>query len=98
MIYYDRNGVPLYKGDLIKSLHFIGYKGKKYYLYHTVVEEHGNLFLVPTSHLEPTLVSSGGKCPLDAMSDTWASEVVMGYGPEPHLTYEDRPKGEKWRR
>jgi hypothetical protein len=91
-IHYDMHGVPIYKGDLIRFLHFIGSRNKKHYLYHTVVEANGKLMLVPTSHLEPTKANDGGICPLDAFSDSWAAEVISGYGPEPYLSYDERPK------
>ena len=91
-IHRDKKGVPLCKGDLIRSPHYIGRRRKQHYLYHVVVEESGVLFLVPTAHLEPTMRSGGGKCPLTIYSDTWACEVISGYGPDPYLSFEDRPK------
>lgn len=34
---YDRKGVPIHPGDLIRSFHFIGARRKRYYLYHVAV-------------------------------------------------------------
>lgn len=92
MIYRDKNGIQLHKGDLIRSPHYIGRRRKQHYLYHVVVEENGVLFLVPTSHLEPTLRNLGGRCPLSVYCDTWAAEIISGYGPGGILTFEDRPR------
>ena len=86
----DINGVPIHKGDLLRTFHFAGARKKKYYLYHTVVEEEGELFMVPTSHLEPSLRDGGGKCLLKYGGTE--CEVISGYGPEPYISYDDRPR------
>jgi hypothetical protein len=88
----DKRGVPIYPGDLLKSFHFQGARWrKKYYLYHTAVYENEAMWMVPTSHLEPTKVKGGGKC---LLSDDLAgeAEVIAGCGPEDFLDYTDRPK------
>lgn len=95
MIHYDRRGVPIHKGDLLKTPHFVGARRKMHYLYHVIVEKNGKLFMVPTFHLEPSMASGGGTCPLDAYSDTWASEVISGYGPGGLLSFDDRIKEKK---
>jgi hypothetical protein len=92
MEYFDKHGIPIHKGDLLRSPHFIGPRRKQYYLYHVVVQEPDGLFLVPASHLEPTMRNGGGRCPLNLYSDTWASEIVSGYGPDPYLSYDERPR------
>lgn len=95
--FYDRKGVPIYPGDLLKSFHFTGARRKKYWLYHVVVappERAGTTFpleMVPTSHLEPTKRSGGGRCPLvDWLASN--AEVIAGSGPGEILDFEDRPK------
>ena len=92
MEHYDMNGRPIHPGDLLRTYHFTGARRKKHYLYHVVVQEPTGLFLVPTSHLEPSMRNGGGRCPLNAYADTWQSEIISGYGPVPYLSYEDRPK------
>lgn len=92
MQHFDRKGIPIYKGDLIRSPHFIGARRKMYYLYHVVVDANGTLMLVPASHLEPSCVADGGICPLDVLPDSWAAEIISGYGPEPYLSYDERPR------
>ncbi len=91
---YDKHGRQIYPGDLIKSFHFQGRRWrKKYYLYHTAVEEKGRLWLVPTAHLEPTKVSGGGKCQLcQEIIDANDGEIILGYGPGDILDYKDRPR------
>lgn len=87
----DRRGVPIYPGDLLKSLHFTDRRRKQHYLYHTVVRDGEYLLVVPTSHLEPTKVAGGGRCWL---TSDWAvrSEVIHGYGPGHAWNFNDRPK------
>jgi hypothetical protein len=92
MQHFDKNGIPIHKGDLLRSPHFIGPRRKQYYLYHVVVQEPDGVFLVPASHLEPTMKKDGGICHLDALSDSWEAEIISGYGPEPYLSYDDRPR------
>ena len=92
MIHTDKNGYPIHKGDLLRTPHYVGRRRKMHYLYHVVVEENGILFMVPASHLEPTFIKGGGRVPMTIYSDTWASEIIHGYGPEPILSFEDRPR------
>lgn len=87
---YDHKGIPIYPGDLLRTPHFQTSK-RKYYLYHTAVCIDGVMWMVPTSHLEPTLVASGGKCML---SDAHAAEaeIISGFGPDEYIDYGDRPR------
>jgi hypothetical protein len=87
----DSKGCPIYPGDLIRSFHFTGRRGKKYFLYHVVVSKEGRLWLIPTSHLEPTKIPGGGDCLLsqEFLSATQA-EIISGYGPGDCLYFEDR--------
>lgn len=96
-VFHDKNGFPIYPGDLLRSLHFVGARRKKYWLYHVVTappDRAGTslpLYLVPTSHLEPTKQAGGGRCPL---TEDMASsmEILAGHGPGDILDYEDRPR------
>ena len=89
----DKRGIPFCEGDLVRSPHFIGARNKMHYLYHVIVEENGVLYMVPTSHLVSRFANYGGKCPLNAIySDAWAAEIISGYGPEPYLSFDDRPR------
>lgn len=90
---HDINMVPIYPGDLIRSFHFTGVRRKKHYLYHTAVYKDGAMWMVPTSHLEPTKASGGGDCLMaqDFLID-FEAEVIAGYGPEKCLDYTDRKK------
>jgi hypothetical protein len=87
----DKNGVPIYKGDLLRTFHYYGARKRKNFLYHTVVEKNGYLIMTPTCHLEPSLVSGGGECRLKAGLDS-SSEVIAGHGPEPYLSFRERPR------
>ena len=88
--FYDKRGVPIHAGDLIKSPHFIDNRGKKYYLYHVAVLVDGSYDMVPTSHLQPS-VRPGGRCHMsqDLVSN---SEVIHGHGPGDILDFRDRPR------
>jgi hypothetical protein len=89
--FHDRKGVPIYPGDLIKSDHFIGASGKRYYLYHVACLEGERLYMVPTCWLDTSQKRSGGKCLISqAMMDH--AVVIDGHGPFEILSYEDRPK------
>lgn len=88
---HDKKGVPIYPGDLLKTFHFIGSRGKKYYLYHVACYQDNMMVAVPTCHLEQTKVSGGGKYRMsqDLLLHT---EVISGCGPGAILGYEERKK------
>jgi hypothetical protein len=88
----DKNGYPICKGDLIRTFYFTGARGKKHYLYHTIVEENGHLMMVPTSHLEPTLVNRGGKCALKAVAQSNDMEIISEHDPREIVIWHERPK------
>jgi hypothetical protein len=92
--FYDSKGYPIYKGDLIRSFHFRGANKRIHYLYHVVVEEDEVLYMVPTSHIEPTCVSGGGKCLLKYAGFS-PIEIISGHGPGDILIWYDRPKREE---
>jgi hypothetical protein len=90
--FYDKNGVPVCPGDLIRTFHYTGARRKKHYLYHVAVSEGSDLLMVPTCFLEPTMRNEGGDYlpKYGGMDPT--SEVIHGYGPGDVLSFEDRPK------
>lgn len=88
---HDLNGVPIYPGDLLRSYSFTEPRGRKFYLYHTAVLVDGYMRMIPTSHLEPTLVSGGGSCWItQALASN--SEVINGHGPGDCLDWTEREK------
>lgn len=92
---HDSRGVPIYPGDLVRSLHFLGRRRQRHYLYHVAVwsERHQCVEMVPTSHLEPTMRGQGGQCFLGVYLEHAAdAEVIAGHGPGGCLDYQDRPK------
>jgi len=89
----DCKGVPIYPGDLVRSLHFIGARRKRHYLYHVAVFNTVEqcMEMVPTVYLEPTTPNQGGRYWLDQnMAD--GAEVIHGFGPGDCLDYTDRKK------
>ena len=88
----DARGIPIYPGDLLRTPHYVGARRKQHYLYHVIVRDGEYLYMVPTAHLEPTLVNGGGKCLLKYGMDKERTRIISGYGPNPFLTFEDRPR------
>jgi len=91
---FDRRGVPIFRGDLIKQPHFIDYRHKRHYLYHVVTVRDGYLEAVPSSCLEPTLRGKGGTYWI-TQNDALTAEVIHGHGPGDCLDFNDRPKRAK---
>ena len=91
---YDKKGVPIYPGDLIRTPHFIGARRKQWYIYHTAVFINGYMELIPTCHLQPDKAERGGGRCMMSYDIIRNSEVIAGYGPDKYLNYTDRPKGE----
>lgn len=74
---YDKNGVPIEEGDLLRTEHFRGPRRKMYYLYHGVVrnEKHGVLEMVPIQEL-CGLKPQGGRCWVKATREADDSDVM----------------------
>lgn len=90
---YDINGVPIYRGDLIRTFHFRGPRRRIWYLYHVAVLKDGRLELAPTSHLEPTKIGGGGRCMASqSLLNDNKAEVISGSGPDGCLCFIDRPR------
>ena len=91
---YDRKGVPIYPGDVLRTFH---YKSRRYgrylWLFHVAVfnEKHGVMEMHPASWLDPKKKRDGGSCWLT--QDTAAgTEIVQGYGPGRNDDFTDRKK------
>ena len=93
MQFYDKRGVPIYPGDLLKTFHFRGARWRKnYYLYHVAVKDDGYMKMYPVCWLEPSKQRNrGGPCLL-SHEHAAETEVIQGYGPPPYLDYTDRPR------
>lgn len=93
---HDSKGVPIYPGDLVRSLHFIDRRWRKrHHLYHVAAwsERHQCVEMIPASELEPTLRDRGGRCLLSTyLRHSTEAEVIHGHGPEGCIDYMDRPK------
>lgn len=95
----DVKGVPVYPGDLIRTYHFRGCRGRHHYLYHVVTQDaDGVLHLTPASWLAMTERQQrleGGRCYLAAVTDASGvmkdgGEVLSGHGPGDCLCHHDR--------
>lgn len=93
--FHDSQGVPIYPGDLIRTPNFVNGRGVRYYLYHTVVSLNGRLWMIPTSHLEPSKVKGGGDCQV-TQAHVGRARVISGGGPGDILDFDDRPKHPAW--
>jgi hypothetical protein len=84
----DRRGVPICRGDLVRTPHFRT-RRRKYWLYHVAVGD--PIQLVPAQYLDPGVEDTGGRC---FLTQDLASvcEVIAGYGPGECLDYDDREK------
>ena len=85
----DSKGIPIYPGDLLKSLHFTGARRKRYWLYHLVVYREGALRMAHPHTLASDKPDYG--CLLSPELAA-ASTIISGYGPGDCLDYEDRPR------
>ena len=86
---YDRNGVPIHPGDLLRTPHFRDRRRRQHYLYHTAVYHDDGT--CRAMRMVPTLVGRGGNCLLSQQIAD-ALEVIAGHGPGECLCYTDRPK------
>ena len=97
---YDVNGREIFQGDLLRSPHFRGARGKRYWLYHVAVwsEEHQCLEAVPPVYLDPghakRRITGGGCYWLHQDNvDTAGCEIINGYGPPgQHWPWDERKK------
>jgi len=94
---YDRRGVPIHPGDLLRTEHYRGLRRQINYLYHVVVlrPQDGGLRMVPVCHLHSPLAEhpdTCGGCPL--LSDDMAglAEVIDGVRVGEWLDWRDRPR------
>jgi hypothetical protein len=77
----DKNGVPIYPGDLLKSFSFrAALRRQKIYMYHCVILNNGVMEMVPHSELHKP---DGGRCWLHTMADQKGvvnAEVIASHG------------------
>lgn len=86
---HDKKGYPVYEGDVLKVFHFIGQRNKKYFMYKVVIASPRGFLAFCISDLALKGRINAHSCPLDALGDF---EIVQGYGPEPFVSWEDRPR------
>lgn len=99
---YDKRGVPIYPGDLLRSDHFAerlsGGRIKKHFVFHVVTVAPDGLYLVtPAAWLETRKApkpgtSRTGECHLWILDTETLCRVVQGDGPGDTLDFDDRPK------
>ena len=92
---HDKNGYPIYPGDLLRTYHFRGVRRKVYYLYHVVVwnRKEKIMEMVPASHLVPSRRKGGGRAWIFKGGILHDSEIIDGVGPgEDCLYFEDRKR------
>jgi hypothetical protein len=99
---HDANGTPIYAGDLLRTLSYVGRRRKRYYNYHVAVfdTKYGGLRMVPVLHLDPELREmpdhQGGDPLLD---DSLASRATVLDGVALRdesgclIYFDERPKG-----
>ncbi len=78
---YDIKGYPIRAGDLVRSYHYTGARGKIHYLYHVIsLQEHG-LKMLPAEWADPNYRHDGGACYFDqAFVDAYSITIISGRG------------------
>lgn len=90
---YDIKGYPIQAGDLIRTYHFTGRRGKIHYLYHVVSQQEHGLKMLPAMWADPNYVHDGGACYFDqAFLDAYSALILMGIGPSSGLGFMDRKR------
>jgi hypothetical protein len=92
---YDKKGIPIHVGDVVKIFHFIGPRRKRYYMYKHVVSEYTNFYgmrFFSLSHLKaPPKTETFNLRAQDQVEQDF--EIVQGYeGVRSGLSYEDRER------
>ncbi len=89
-IVYDKRGIEVCVGDVLKVFHFTGGRRKKYYMYKIAVIRDGYLLAADAVQLGKDYTAAiNGACILDVLG---SFEIVAGFGPKPFLSFEDRPR------
>lgn len=90
--YYDRNGIPIYVGDLIRVEHYTHYRNRRQmYLYFRVAQKESNFVVQNWSDLDATK----HQCLLKDCGLQWCD--VLSEHPGHELTFNERkrlPKNE----
>lgn len=87
---YDKRGVPIEPGDLLRSDHYRD-RRRMNYLYHVAVKEGDFLRAVPTKNLEPSKRNQGGDC-LITEQLAKCFEIIHGHGPGEDMDFRDRKR------
>lgn len=92
----DKNGIPIYPGDLLRTFHFTGPRRRKYYLYHVAIydAEAAAMRMLPTKWLEPTAPRDGGN-PLLSDGLAASTEIVEGPSVGDAVLFTERRGGER---
>jgi len=90
---YDKKGIPIHVGDVLKVFHFIGARRKKYYMYKLVKHKTkgGTRDFIDVSHLTTPEGALFRIFAHDQVVDT--IEIVQGYAPyNDGRSFESRPR------
>lgn len=81
VVLYDIKGLPIQAGDLVRTYHYTGRKGKIYYLYHVIsLQEHG-LKMLPAEWADPNQNHNGGACYFDQqILNANSALIIAGHG------------------
>lgn len=89
----DKRGIIVCPGDLIKTLHFIGARRKKYFLYHVITKKGEHLWANSIASLLNG--NSDGSCRLSVFAHE-DFEIIDSYRvDENYLDYSERRKAGK---
>ncbi len=88
--FYDSTGIPIEKGDLLRTPHFRGARRKQHYLYHVAVMVDGVLMMVPTDFLEPTSPKEYGSCEINEDHAKNCTVIDGGSGSVPYYSRKKR--------
>lgn len=96
---YDIKGYPIQPGDLVRTYHFTGRRGKIHYLYHvaSLPENNSNgLKLIPAAWADPNYEKDGGDCFVDQFFlNSYSATILAGIGPASGQGFCDRVKRKK---
>jgi hypothetical protein len=89
---YDKRGVPIEPGDLLKSHHFRERNGRNHWLYHVAVMDCGQLRAMPVHRLEPSLSDGVGGDPVLTQRLAGAMEIIASHPAGRVRHHDERPR------